>query len=155
VVPLNAYHGRIETLGPAECLALLSGAQLGRVGVTVDALPTIFPVIYRWVGGQVLFLTAEGTKLTAALREAVVAFEVDEVDTVAQTGWSVQAVGIARARVLTTDGMAADLVDLPWAFGDRRYLVALRPERISGRRLMAPDHWALERAQMLTPPSVA
>jgi nitroimidazol reductase NimA-like FMN-containing flavoprotein (pyridoxamine 5'-phosphate oxidase superfamily) len=37
-----------------------------------------------------------GTKLDSAANNAVVAFEVDEIDPVAHTGWSVMVTGMAR-----------------------------------------------------------
>lgn len=125
-----------HVLDDAECLELLAAAEIGRVGVTIDALPAIFPVAYRVVDGQVMFFTGEGTKLTAAVSGAVVAFEADWADTGRRAGWSVQMVGIARVDTDAADHRAVDLADLhPWAAGGRLHLIAIRPERISGRRL--------------------
>jgi nitroimidazol reductase NimA-like FMN-containing flavoprotein (pyridoxamine 5'-phosphate oxidase superfamily) len=70
----------LEVLSREECLRLLGTAVLGRVAVSTAALPTILPVNFRFDGRQVLIRTGRGTKLDAATRNAVVAFEVDEVD---------------------------------------------------------------------------
>src|SRR5205085_1549212 len=78
-----------------ECLALAARRPVGRVAVTVGALPAVFPVNFRLAGTQILFRTASGTKLDAATRRAVVAFEVDDFDPDTQTGWSVLIVGLA------------------------------------------------------------
>ena len=60
-------------------------APLGRVGVSGGALPSVLPVNFRFDGRQILIRTGVGTKLDAAVANAVVAFEVDEIDPVAHT----------------------------------------------------------------------
>src|SRR5262249_23502314 len=62
------------------CLARLGGNGVGRVAVSVGALPAVLPVNYARRGRDVYFRTAAGTKLAAAVQNAVVAFEVDHVD---------------------------------------------------------------------------
>ena len=86
----------LEILSRAECRDLLRRASVGRVAVTVGALPAIFPVNYALLGNSIIFLTGEGTKLRAALKRAVVAFQVDHIDEVTGTGWSVMAVGLVE-----------------------------------------------------------
>jgi hypothetical protein len=126
----------LEVLTESECLRLLTETEVGRIGVTVGALPAIFPVNYRFVGGQVLFYTGEGTKLSAAVSETVVAFESDSTDPVSHTGWSVEIVGIARVTTSESDRQAAEQAGLQsWASADRHHLVAISPARITGRRL--------------------
>jgi hypothetical protein len=123
-----------EILDQAECFSLLSKVTLGRVAVTIGALPAIFPVNFCMVAGQVVFCSGEGTKLTAALSGTIVAFETDW----ATRGevWSVQLVGASRVVEPATDLAAAELAALrSWAPVPRRYLVKITPERISGRRL--------------------
>jgi hypothetical protein len=51
-----------EILDQAECLSLLSKATLGRVAVTIGALPAIFPVNFCMVAGQVVFCSGEGAR---------------------------------------------------------------------------------------------
>ena len=85
----------LELLTEADCLLLLAGAEIGRVGVSVGALPAIFPVNYRVENGQIFFRTGEGVKLRAALDHTVVAFEVDQANVDLQEGWSVLVVGMA------------------------------------------------------------
>jgi nitroimidazol reductase NimA-like FMN-containing flavoprotein (pyridoxamine 5'-phosphate oxidase superfamily) len=128
----------LEVLQRDECLRLLERSTLGRVGVTVGALPVILPVNYRLVGDRIVFRTATGTKLDAATHNAVVAFEVDEFDPFFHTGWSVLVTGLARE---VTD--AAALVELRrahvprWApSGDER-IVEVSTEMLSGRRINA------------------
>ena len=127
----------LEILSEDECLDLLAGGEIGRVGVTVGALPAIFPVNYRVVDGAVVFRTSEGTKLAAAADGAVVAFETDHYDLAERSGWSVLAVG--RSEVVHDLDVAFKVLDAglePFAAGVRTEIVRIRPELVSGRRIL-------------------
>jgi hypothetical protein len=65
-----------------------------------------------------------------------VAFEVDEVDPLTQTGRSVVATGRAT-RLRPADAQRVEELtgDLPWAAGPRRHVIRIRPTRVNGRRL--------------------
>lgn len=89
-------YGRL-VLERDECLLLLATHRLGRVAVSLGALPTVLPVNFRLVGDRIVFRAAVDPRLEAAMRDAVVAFEVDEIDEIDHTGWSVVVTGIARA----------------------------------------------------------
>jgi nitroimidazol reductase NimA-like FMN-containing flavoprotein (pyridoxamine 5'-phosphate oxidase superfamily) len=126
----------LELLTPEECRALLARGSMGRVAVTVAALPAIFPVSYSILGDAIIFLTGEGTKLRAAAQRAVVAFQVDEFDLDAHTGWSVLAVGIATEIAHGDELAVVEALGLePMAGGDRNHFVKIQPELVSGRRL--------------------
>ena len=86
----------LDILEREECLRLLSASSVGRLAVTMGALPVILPVNFLLDGDRVLIRTTSGTKLDAATRNAVVAFEVDDVDPIAHSGWSVCVTGMAR-----------------------------------------------------------
>jgi uncharacterized protein len=104
------------------------------VGLSIGALPAIFPVNYQMLGGDIIFRTGEGVKLRAALVGTVVGFEVDRIDGAMQQGWSVLAVGMATE----ISGDVPDTLTVsPWAAGDRPHWVRVRPEFISGRRIVA------------------
>jgi uncharacterized protein len=126
----------LEMLSEAECHDLLAHHSVGRVAVTVGGLPAVFPVNYVIVDGDIVFKTGEGTKLAAALRHAVVAFQVDEIDRLYHEGWSVLAVGTAEV-VTDPDDLDPDQLPLaPWAGGTRSHVVRIRPELVSGRRIV-------------------
>lgn len=128
----------LELLESEQCLTLLSRATVGRVAVTVGALPAIFPVNFALSEGAVIFRTGEGTKLAAATDRTVVAFEVDDWNPMEHTGWSVLAVG--RASVVEDPDEVARLRRLPlapWAGGTREHFVRMPIEFVSGRRI---DH---------------
>ncbi len=129
----------LELLTEQECGELLQPGGVGRVGVTIHGLPVITPVNYAYVDGDVLFRTGEGTKLDAATQRAVIAFEVDAYDTETRSGWSVLVVGRST---MITDPHELDRLHSyeinAWANGDRSNYVRLRPELITGRRIV-PD----------------
>jgi nitroimidazol reductase NimA-like FMN-containing flavoprotein (pyridoxamine 5'-phosphate oxidase superfamily) len=123
-----------ELLTKTQCFERLGRARIGRVAVSVGALPAVFPVPFVVVGGHVYFLTAEGTKLRSATRGTVVAFEVDDFDVVADTGWSVLVVGQATEVADPGERQRAVAAGLrPSAAGDRHHLVRLTTELVSGR----------------------
>ena len=86
---------RLWALSRPECLELLAGGSIGRLGLSIGALPVILPVNYVLVHESLMFRTVHGTKLDAATRNAVVAFEVDEFESDGSAGWSVLVRGIA------------------------------------------------------------
>ena len=127
----------LDVLDEVECLELLASHAFGRVAITSGALPAILPVNYHMVGHHILFRTGQGTKLDAATRNAVVAFEVDHIDPVEHTGWSVLAVGIARDLTDVLEQMTFDLSLIPrWAPGSDGRVVVVVPELLSGRRIV-------------------
>jgi nitroimidazol reductase NimA-like FMN-containing flavoprotein (pyridoxamine 5'-phosphate oxidase superfamily) len=129
----------LEILRRDECLQLLGSVVLGRVGITVGALPVILPVSFRLIGERILFRTGVGTKLDAATRHAVVAFEVDEMDLLSHSGWSVVVTGPTRE---VTDPVALAemaLANLPrWARSDQERIVEIDAAIVSGRRIGRP-----------------
>lgn len=125
----------LEILTERECRQLLERCYVGRVAVTVGALPAIFPVNYALLDGDIVFLTGEGTKLRAASRNAVVAFEIDSFDPYTRSGWSVLVVGMASELEGDAVGAAAALPLEPWARGGRGHYVRLSTDFVSGRRI--------------------
>ena len=125
----------LEVLTEEECYALLRDvATVGRVGVSVAAVPEILPVNFAMVDGTIVFGTRQGTKLHAATRSAVLAFEVDDSD--ASSGWSVLVVG-RSAEVTESREIAAALAVIPdgWVPGEHEHVVRLTPSRVTGRRI--------------------
>ncbi len=134
----------LEVLDRADCIRLLRTVSLGRIGITAGALPTILPINFRVDGDRILFRTGVGTKLDAATRGAVVAFEADDFDPMYHSGWSVVVTGVAR-EVEDPDDRA--MYTTPrWAPGQSERLVEVSIEEISGRRLdgfQLQSGWAL------------
>ncbi len=136
VFGIDQADGRaFEILDEEECMTLLCNECFGRVAVSLGAIPAVFPVNYYCEGGAIYFATGTGTKLAAALRGAVVAFEIDEADTLYRQGWSVLAVGMAHEVREESVRLQVQSHLQPWAPGERNHLVRIWPDFVSGRRI--------------------
>ena len=128
----------LVTLDRTECLRLLAGAAVGRVVHTDRALPACTPVNFRLLGEAVVFRTAASSRLAAATADAVVAFEVDDIDPVTSTGWTVLVTGVATAvRDVSTLVRLDQLGLVPWAGADRQHWVRITVADVTGRRVVA------------------
>lgn len=122
-----------------ECMALLRGRHLGRVGFTDDHGPFVLPVNYVVDHGGVLFRSDAGTPLVELVRDTPVAFEVDEIDDATRTGWSVVVRGTAVA--VTDQEEITRIRSLPlhpWIPGLTGHYVRVRSHTITGRRVRLP-----------------
>ena len=123
----------LEELDRQECEALLGTQRVGRVGLST---PLVLPVQYALLDGEVVFRTAPGEKLIAAVLGRTVAFEIDDFDVSAMTGWSVVVVGPAEEVVDRNELARMRELDLhPWAGELRDRFVRIRTVEISGRRV--------------------
>ena len=124
----------LEVLDRDECLRLLATQAVGRVGLSSGALPVILPVNFHLDGDRILVRTGFGTKLAAAMRNAVVCFEVDQIDQTYHSGWSVLVTGTARELTGAEAEAALAKPVRPWS-GHGDHVVAIQIELVSGRRL--------------------
>jgi len=129
-------HAGLEVLDIETCLELLTSVPIGRVAFVDAGDVAIFPVNHAREGRTIVFRTAGGSKLDAALRIARVTFEADRYDETTRTAWSVLLVGRADV-VMEPDELARlEALDLePWAPTERPHWVRIRPDEISGRRI--------------------
>ena len=126
----------LEVLSRAESLALLPRSRVGRLGVSIGALPAILPVNYIVLGDSVLFRTSGDGELFGASVGEVVAFEVDGYDEAGLFGWSVLVRGVAIEMTdLAETELARKLWLEAWPLGERadRFVVVPTTE-ITGRR---------------------
>lgn len=125
----------ITTLESNTCWELLRSSDVGRLAISICNHPDIFPVNFIVDHGTVVFRTAEGTKLAAAVLGASVAFEVDGYDADAGEAWSVVIKG--RAEEIERMQEVFDALDLPlfpWHAGPKHRFVRIVPDDVSGRR---------------------
>jgi uncharacterized protein len=121
----------MEEVSTRECLELLAGARVGRIGVIVAGRPEIFPVNYVLdLTGAIVFQTAPGMKLAAAVNHHVV-FEVDDATT-KSAGWSVVVHGVAHQTTLRSLRFAGRL-PAPWA-RETSNTMRIQATSITGRR---------------------
>ncbi len=126
-----------EELTVDECQFLLAQNRVGRVAVSIQALPVVVPVTYALIDGAIVFCTIRGARLDDALGGAVVAFEIDGYDARSRDGWSVLVQG--RAEVVTDPDLAAAASAMalePWsADGQPARYVRIAPTVVSGRQV--------------------
>lgn len=88
----------LKVLSRDGCLALLATVPVGRVGLSIDALPVVLPVNFALLDGDVVFRTVNGTKCHAAAAGAVLAFEADSYEPDGTKGWGVVVPGDVESR---------------------------------------------------------
>jgi nitroimidazol reductase NimA-like FMN-containing flavoprotein (pyridoxamine 5'-phosphate oxidase superfamily) len=126
----------LEVLDRDTCDELLTTQRVGRVAVYVVDHPIVLPVVYALLDGDVVFRTAPGAKLIAAVLRRKVAFEVDAYDIEAHRGWSVDVIGTAEEIVHPDELARARELDLPaWAGEVRDRYVRIHATDVTGRRL--------------------
>ena len=135
-MPRERWH----ELSKQDCRTLLGRRHLGRLAFVDGEWPMILPVNYVLDDAAVIVRTDAGSKLDAAVRGAPVAFEVDGVNEVEQTGWSVLARGHAEE---VTDPDQLDrlrrLPLVPWAPGAKAHYVRIDATEVTGRRISVSD----------------
>ncbi|MCC3265720.1 pyridoxamine 5'-phosphate oxidase family protein [Arthrobacter gengyunqii] len=117
-----------------QCWEYIRQAEIGRLAVIADAHPEIFPINFVVDHGSVVFRTAEGTKLRAALENGTVAFEVDGYDDRLGFAWSVVLKGSAVRLESIEEVLASEELPLfPWQSGEKNHFMRIEPAETSGR----------------------
>jgi uncharacterized protein len=132
----------MEILGAADCVGLLHQMPIGRIAITVDGLPVILPVNFRFFEGAIVFPAARGTKLARATVNAVVAFAVDSYEANGKVGWSVLVQGVASEVTDPAELEVARALQFePWGGGDETdSMVRIETRTLSGRRFTFHPH---------------
>jgi uncharacterized protein len=126
----------LEHLSRDECMRLMASVPVGRIAYTRQALPAVEVVNFTVDSGDIVFRTDAGGKLSAAISDAVVAFEADSVDFTRHTGWSVTVVGRCRKVTDREEIHRLERSGLhPWAPGERKHFIKITPVIVNGRRL--------------------
>jgi uncharacterized protein len=134
---MTDHHDRdrqVTELSTDRCWELLRSVDVARLAVIVDGHPDIFPVNYVVDSGTVVFRTAAGTKLTAALAGPV-AVEADGYEQQSGEAWSVVLKGRAQ-QILDVDELhdSFDLPLFPWQPGRKGAFVRIEASSVTGRR---------------------
>lgn len=123
---------RLAELTRPESLRLLDRVPIGRIVYTVRALPAIVPVSHLIDDGMVVVRTHIGAECAGS----VVAYQADQIDVHARTGWSVTVTGVAR-RVLDHDEIDAYEARLaPLIEAHAVETIRIYPEIVTGYRLV-------------------
>jgi nitroimidazol reductase NimA-like FMN-containing flavoprotein (pyridoxamine 5'-phosphate oxidase superfamily) len=127
-------NAKYEPMTEQEATDLLSTHEVGRIAWQTVEGPVIFPVAYAFDKGVLVFRTAEQGVLAELAAERLVAFQIDEIDVGAASGWSVL-VRATSSRLADSgeDGTPQTPLPVPWATGERDLVIQLDPLAISGR----------------------
>jgi transcription elongation GreA/GreB family factor len=131
---------RLLELESGRALELLRNRKpaVGRLGFNLFGIPHIEVVNFLVDGDDLIFRINPGSKLTAVNYGGHFALQVDDLDTVKHTGWTVTVTGpVQRVRGPEAERLFNSLV--PWAAGERPYIVRLKPRRVVGRALEIND----------------
>ncbi|WP_327111166.1 pyridoxamine 5'-phosphate oxidase family protein [Streptomyces sp. NBC_01341] len=137
-----AYHPELVELGQEDCWKLLGSRGVGRVVVSSEQGPAVFPVNYICTEGRIAYRTSvDSGPADAAGHET--AFEVDHIDDAFSRGWSVLVVG--RAGTVTEPEVVRRLVashgsTTAWAGGRRDLWIVVTPSSVTGRRIVVSEH---------------
>jgi uncharacterized protein len=137
----NQFDLTVLGLDEHQCWELLRSQEVGRLAVAIANHPDIFPVNYVTDHASVVFRTAEGTKLAAAVLGESVAFEIDgETD---GDAWSV----VIKGQAVEIESMyelfdALDLPLYPWHVAPKHRFVRIVPDMVTGRRFRVADRAA-------------
>jgi hypothetical protein len=133
--PVAVRTGLMEILDEDQCWALLASVEVGRLAVAVAGDVDIYPVNFILDGRDLVFRTAEGTKLLEVALADRVAFEVDGYEPEHGRAWSVIVKG--RAQDLDTFEeiyQAEGLPLFPWNAAPKGRFVRIVPGAVTGRR---------------------
>ena len=117
-----------DALSERECWELLATVSVGRLALSVRALPVILPVQYFLDGRRLAVCLGHHALPERALAETIIAFAADSIDPVTRSGWSVQVQG----RSMIPRGLRIDN-DCGWPAAAQ--VVEIEPGRISGHRM--------------------
>jgi len=132
--PVELDRSGREVLAREECLELLASVRIGRVGFSAGALPVILPVAFALEEQAIVVRVRGGSQLHGAIRDAVVAFEVDGADR-DEGGWSVAVTGVATEVVDPRDLARVRRLPLDvWSATAADHFVRITVDLVSGRR---------------------
>jgi uncharacterized protein len=145
---VKAEKGDPRSFSREQCLALVASVPIGRVVYTDQALPAVLPMNFALERDEVVIHTGSGSTLAAAIRNAVVAFQVDDFDPDTMTGWSVTITGQAR---LAEGGeeeatRLARLPLRPWVPTTNGQFIRIPARHVRGHRLGPARTDALDEA---------
>lgn len=126
-----------EPLEEEDAWARLRSKSVGRLAVSHDGQPDIFPVNFLATGPHIVIRTEPGTKLDRIEANHLVAFEADDVS--ADRAWSVVVKGTA-SRLQDAAAVESAKRSPLWAYapGPKDVFIRIEPTEVSGR-LFARD----------------
>lgn len=123
----------VAVLTEEQCWELLASEQVGRLVVSIDGRPEIYPVNFAVRDRKVYFRSGEGSKLAELTVYPQVAFEADHIHE--NNAWSVVVHGRAHVLQHFSDVQAIDALGLTsWVPTSKFNYVELVATETTGRR---------------------
>jgi uncharacterized protein len=131
----------VEMLSARECRGYLAQVGIGRVAVTVGALPAIYTVPFVLEGDHLLIRVAQRSAVRRALTGSVVAFSADCFDESKEDSWSVLVRGVGEEVDGEALGVPLRALPLPSRSEapERDCFVRLPLTQMSGTRAYWPE----------------
>ena len=124
---------------------MLPGASVGRLAVPAGHFPTLEPVSFAVIEGELVVGVRAGSAGDAVAAGAVVAFEADAFDQTSRRGWSV----VVTGPVEELDPDVATIVRpylAPWPVAGDDRLLLIRSDRVTGQRVVSGPEASSESA---------
>ncbi|MGA7420394.1 MAG: pyridoxamine 5'-phosphate oxidase family protein [Acidimicrobiales bacterium] len=86
----------IRVLSREECLDKLGGTSVGRIAITVEAIPTVVAVRFVVNGNRLIFDVIGGSVPGEVFDNVIVGFQADSFDAHGRRGWTVSGTGFVR-----------------------------------------------------------
>jgi nitroimidazol reductase NimA-like FMN-containing flavoprotein (pyridoxamine 5'-phosphate oxidase superfamily) len=136
----QSASSHFQVIPQERCEHLLAEHSTGRVAWQAADGPQLLPITYAWYTERVVFRTSPYGVMSQLAQRTNVAFEIDQVDEKAGSGWNVLVRGTAEGitepyhlvQLWSREGL------VPWATGVRNLFIAITPHSISGRSVKAP-----------------
>ncbi len=88
------HRGYGSEVTAAECWDLLGSESIGRLALSVRAMPALLPVQYYLDGGTIAICLGHYRVPRQSLGGTIVAFTVDAIDKASVSGWVVHSLGM-------------------------------------------------------------
>ena len=117
-----------EPISEDQCWELLAATSVGRLALSVRALPVILPVQYYVDGRRIAVCLGHHQIPERSLNQVIIGFTADAIDPVSRSGWFVQVQG----RSVIPQRLGADAACDGPATGQ---IVQIEPGIVSGHRM--------------------
>lgn len=117
-----------DAISEQECWYLLATASVGRLALSVRALPMILPVQYYLDDRNIAACLGHRELPERSLDEAIIAFAADSIDPWTRSGWSVEVQG----RSVLSRAVGFDTTCSQHAPGQ---IVRIKPTTLAGHRV--------------------
>ena len=117
-----------DALSERECWDLLATASVGRLALSVRALPVILPVQYCLDGRRLAVCLGHHALPERALNGTILAFAADSIDPVTRSGWLV----LVQGKSVIPSGLR---IDTDCGLPSAAQMVEIELAKISGHRM--------------------